>query len=224
MTHEEYVEFLRIHRPELIVNENYINNTTKISYTSLRCGHTWMAKPEKIKIGRGCPKCARNQKLTHDEYVEHLSLNNPDFIVNEEYNGTHSKISHTHLTCGYTWSVVPNRIKRKSPCPNCNGQGFNPTKPSTGYVLLFDTFIKFGVTTNLKRRLASHRTKNGAYTVHYIKDFDTGEKGLEWESKIKSHFGYVNGAVTKNECSDGYTETLPINLLNDLENLINQMD
>jgi hypothetical protein len=98
-------------------------------------------------------------------------------------------------------------------CPLCAEYGFNPSKPAWIYVLIFANFIKYGITNNLGQRLCKHKL-NGEYTVALSKLYEDGSFALDWENYIKKTHG--GKFVTKNECPDGWTETLCVSKLSDL--------
>jgi hypothetical protein len=97
-----------------------------------------------------------------------------------------------------------------SGCPSCAEYGFNPDKEAYSYLIQFDTFLKFGITNNINRRLRSLK-KNGKFNIINTKKFIKGSDALLWEKSIKIIFGgkYVN----KDICPDGHTETLSLDLL-----------
>ena len=45
-----------------------------------------------------------NRKLTHQEFIEQLSIINPDITVTSEYNGMHEKIE-CRCNCGHEWTT-----------------------------------------------------------------------------------------------------------------------
>ena len=226
-THAWYVSYLSKHRPDYIVNEEYKSDKTKISHTHTVCGHTWSIAPVKVKAGQ-CPVCGAakttlSKTITNQQYVDFLEQHRSNYTVNEEYKGTKTKISHTHTVCGHTWLIRPGDLKSKDRCPNCNGaHGIDSNSPITLYILTFDSFIKFGISNDLSKRKKDH-FRNGEYQVHFTKLFERGQEGIDWERKIKQHFGYAKGAVPKEMCPDGYTETLPLFLIDELDELVNQI-
>ena len=59
ITHEEYSSYLKATGIPIQVLEKYINNKIKIKHKCLKCANEWLVSPEKIKYGRGCPKCSK---------------------------------------------------------------------------------------------------------------------------------------------------------------------
>ena len=65
--------------------EKYIDSKTPILHCCKICGHEWRARPSNILSGHGCPKCARNVKMTQEQYVDEVKLKNPNIEVIDEY-------------------------------------------------------------------------------------------------------------------------------------------
>ena len=198
----------------------YINAKTKTEF-GCSYGHRWLTTPDSIKRGTSCPYCSGYRySLADGRMNARLLIDGRGFTIVGPYKGTLTK---TTFQCshGHEWGALPNNVLSGSGCSVCssiNGirTGFDPAKPASIYVLKFANFIKYGISNNLSNRLTRHK-KNGDYTLVYRHDYDDGRLALAWENYIKRTFGgkYVN----KDECPDGYTETLPIDLL---ETIINQ--
>ena len=47
--------------PQLVILGEYKNAKTKILTRCKKCGYEWMAIPDKLRIGRGCPICSRRK-------------------------------------------------------------------------------------------------------------------------------------------------------------------
>ncbi len=92
-THEEYVKELAETNPNIEVVGKYVDSRTKISHRCKICNHEWAAAPDKILRGRGCPKCAGNIKLTHEEYVEKVKNINPNIEVLGKYTNYTTVVS-----------------------------------------------------------------------------------------------------------------------------------
>ncbi len=99
----------------------YINYHTKIKHQCGECGHIWNVAPTSIKSGRGCPKCANNQKLSHKEFQNRVS----SFVeVIGVYISMKDKIEVQCKVCLYVWHPSAGNISKKNPtgCPKCAGQ------------------------------------------------------------------------------------------------------
>jgi hypothetical protein len=187
----------------------YVNVKTKMSFSG-KCGHVWETTPNRIFAGTGCPYCAgAGAKMTNKIFNDRVKDLDNGIRMTGEYLGSFIK-SKFECSFGHSWEALPSNILQGIGCPSCHPGGFNPRKPGWEYVLDFGHFIKFGITNNLRGRLNQHK-RNGAYTVAHTRRHEDGLMALEWEKNIKKIYG--GRFVTKDECPDGWTETLPKSLL-----------
>jgi hypothetical protein len=191
--------------------------TNALQKTTFRCanGHEWEAKPNKIKYGRGCSVCKGGIKHTHTEFSDWLNKNCQDITTKDIYKSSHVKMKF-ECTNGHEWEARPYSIKNGSRCPKCadhTGGGFKPNEPAWTYIFIRDNYLKFGVTNDLDRRLRVHK-QNGNLLLIFNEYYDNGQFAIDWERNIKQKYG--GNFATKEQCPDGYTETLPISLLEEL--------
>lgn len=66
LSHDEQVSDVAKVNPNIEVLGRIVNNKTKVPCRCKVCGNEWMAIPNNIKSGRGCPKCAKHGFLSHD--------------------------------------------------------------------------------------------------------------------------------------------------------------
>jgi hypothetical protein len=163
-----------------------------------------------------CPVCA-DKSLTKEIVngrIAHRGLTMVgDYVTNR--NKSQFKCQHGHY-----WMARPSDVdKGETGCPTCAVYGYDPSKPGTFYALDFVTFIKYGITNDLPRRLNEHK-KNGKFTISFTKLFENGIRAQMIESQIKQTLG--GNFVTKEICPDGYTETLCPSKLKDLNAMINK--
>lgn len=195
---------------------DYINDATKTKFKCSNNEHSpWLATPNNIKRGRGCPMCSSLAKKTTESMREWLLKDGRGITIESEYLGHHKKslfkcadVTHS------SWMATPCHIKNGKGCPQCAKSGFKINEAAWSYVLKFEKFIKYGITNNLQQRLWTHKHKNGNFTLLYSKYYSVGKMALEWENIIKQTYGTKH--VTKGQCPDGYTETLPLHLLDSI--------
>ena len=124
-THEEFVEELREKSPTVVVKGQYVKGTIPIDCMCSVCGHTWRPAPKTLLKGIGCPSCANNIKLTHNEFLDRLSRNNPHYLnfeIISEYSGMSHPVTCKCRNCGTTWTAKANDLVRAgSGCPRCAG-------------------------------------------------------------------------------------------------------
>ena len=179
-------------------------------------GHQWTTQPYHVINGSGCPHCSGTHSPTTEEFRDWLSQDGRGIFLVGEYTNNHTKTTFK-CRCGHQWATRPNSIKNGTGCPMCVERvgGFNPTKPAWVYVLIFANFIKYGITNDLDRRLREH-SRNGTYELAYSHLHESGKTALDWENNIKRVYG--GKYATKDQCPNGWTETLPRHLL---ESIIN---
>lgn len=178
--------------------------------TTFECsnGHQWFTTPNRVRLGRACRQCYINeQTLTKDNINQTLA--DRGIILSGEYGGSTSKST---FVCedGHQWVAQVGSVIHGKGCPTCASHGFDSDKQAWVYILKFDTFIKFGITNTLNSRLRTHRRMNGEFELAHSYLCD-GIEAVSWEKSIKKLYG--GRFVTKEQCPDGYTETLPIHLL-----------
>lgn len=66
LTHAGHVAIINKVNPDVEVLGEIKNNYTKVLCRCKVCGHKWEAKPNNLKMGRGCPRCAKTGFLRHD--------------------------------------------------------------------------------------------------------------------------------------------------------------
>ena len=86
-THEEYVEELKIKNPNIIPLEEYKGANTPILHKCLVDEYEWLARPGNMLFGCGCPKCSQRFRRTNKDYLEEISLKNPNIESLEEFKG-----------------------------------------------------------------------------------------------------------------------------------------
>jgi hypothetical protein len=197
----------RLESTKSILIGPYLGNSKK---TLFRCqeGHETMRLPAHVFRGINCAVCKKNAKLSRD-IINQLIVATGNIMIGD-YLGSHIK---TKFRCvlGHEWNTMPHSVYYQNKgCPICNTGTFSSEIPAYAYVLKFETFIKYGITANLPRRLEQHLI-NGKYSVVKTKLFDKGIEAFDWEYSIKTQYG--GRFVSKKQCPDGYTETLPITLL-----------
>ena len=130
-THDEYLKELNEINPNIEVVEYYNGTNTPILHRCKIDNYKWTAAPANILSGKGCPKCAGNLMLTHEEYVARLKMINPHIVPVEKYINSSTPILHVCLIDGYTWNTQPSSTLQGYGCPKCAG---NAKKTHDEYV------------------------------------------------------------------------------------------
>lgn len=105
-----------------VLGEEYINNKTKIKVKHSLCGYEYDVRPDNLLSGKGCPKCAGNQKRTTKEFkelVKTTTLGKYEFIG--AYINNRTKVTIRHKDCGKSFLMTPDKFISGSRCPHCRG-------------------------------------------------------------------------------------------------------
>ncbi|ENH0920767.1 GIY-YIG nuclease family protein [Escherichia coli] len=163
----------------------YVNNTTK---TQFQCQHSheWMAMPDGVMRGKGCPRCAGTAPLSADIINERMADRGIKLIGT--FTGVMRK---TQFQCqyGHEWMTKPNSIMNGHGCPHCATRGVWGKKGVMVYVLLYGADrVKIGITLDFKTRKRTLRHASGSPILPYAL-FQFGEGGGKavWEIEQQAH-------------------------------------
>ena len=194
----------------------YVNMSTD---TTFECPekHTFVMSPNKlINKNLRCRQCsiARSRLTLSDinEKIQHRGIS----LVGEYLGNALSKQTF-RCEIGHEWIAELSSVMRDASCPECSVSGFKKEKSAHVYLLKFDSFIKYGISNRLNIRLSEHKS-NGEYEVVITRFFENGKEAFLLEKTIKQYFG--GSCVTKDMCQDGYTETLSLELLEEVKTFI----
>lgn len=190
----------------------YKNAKTRSTY-QCQLGHVWEAIPDNLlkkSNPTGCPVCDLSRgrsRITRDTVTDRLQKRGIDIIG--EFNGFNGT---TLFQCarGHQWVTSPLNVKG---CPKCADYGFNPSKPSWEYAFIRHGYLKIGITNNLEQRLATHK-RHGEFEIVHARHHQNGQLALDWERAIK--LAHVGRFASRDECPDGWTETFPIHILEEI--------
>lgn len=119
LTKDEYIEQLNKINPNVELIGDFLGITKKTLHRCKIDGFEWLTYPKTMLRGHGCPKCAGNLQLTHEEFVNRVySINKNIEIIGRYVN------SHTNILCkcqidGYEWFAPPSVLSRGGGCPIC---------------------------------------------------------------------------------------------------------
>lgn len=119
-TQQEFIEALKGKNPDVELIGEYYMAAKKTIFRCRKCGYEWLAKPNHILSGHGCPVCGGSQRKEHESFISQLDSVNPFVDVLGEYINTRTKITCKCKICGYEWPITPNSLLRGSGCPECD--------------------------------------------------------------------------------------------------------
>lgn len=183
--HEEYVKKVAEINPDIEVLERYINSKTKILHRCKIDGYEWYISPSAILQRQGCPKCAGNAKITHEEYIANVAKINPDIEVLGQYIGYNVKILHKCNIDNHEWYIPPNNILHGVGCPKCN--------TSKGEKAIEEWIKKQGFLYETQKRFSDCRDKNPLPFDFYLPEYNIciEYQGQQHYESIK-YFGGVS--------------------------------
>jgi hypothetical protein len=103
-------------RRGLCLSEEYINSKSKLLWQCEK-GHCWRAVPVSVKRGSWCPVCARNQKLTFEEF-NLLAARRGGRCLSGRYINKDIPLR-WQCTLGHRWYARPGKVRRGSWCAKC---------------------------------------------------------------------------------------------------------
>lgn len=120
-THDNFLQRMNNINPNINILGSYKNTSTKILCHCKICSHEWEALPNSLLKNHGCPKCnIERKKKTHDEFINEISVINPNITILDKYSGINSKILCKCNICEYKWNPVPDSLLHGHGCPRCN--------------------------------------------------------------------------------------------------------
>ncbi|NVM52853.1 MAG: zinc-ribbon domain-containing protein [Candidatus Helarchaeota archaeon] len=98
------------------ISPQYFNVETNLEW-QCKEGHQWKARPDHIKEGSWCPKCANLKKLTIEEMQE-IAKQRGGKCLSNEYINNRTKLE-WQCKKGHIWEAQPYSIKCGTWCPEC---------------------------------------------------------------------------------------------------------
>lgn len=165
-TQEKYISELDALNPNIKVIGQYAGGHIPILHKCNIDEYEWKASPSSILYGRGCPECAKTNRIvsltkTHEQYVDELKKIFPQVSILEKYINRKTKILHQCNICGYIWCVKPDQLLSGKGCPVCIGRTVGPApeyKNSIWASEYKDFFSKY-LTQDQMKQLTPHSGK-----------------------------------------------------------------
>jgi hypothetical protein len=180
-THEQYESELFRKQIDAFPVEDYIKSGVPIRHTCSR-NHEWMAAPNNILAGWGCPHCYGNAKLTTEQYKQKVPL---EYIVHGEYLGSDTPIMHEHVYCGKNWLTRPHDLLQGHGCPYCSTSKIKYELPTTLYFISWDKYFKLGITSKeeVRNRFRGDWNRFNMEVLWQVR-FPTGKIAYTVEQKL----------------------------------------
>jgi hypothetical protein len=112
----ERMRAIALGRGGICLSKEYLDSRGKLLWECER-GHRWGATPGSVVAGSWCPACARNQRLTIQEFRS-LAASRGGRCLSRRYVNK-STLLRWQCARGHRWSAQPGRVKRGSWCAKC---------------------------------------------------------------------------------------------------------
>ncbi len=211
--------------------ENFHGKNTKLNLECLKDEYKWVASVHSIiNVGTGCPRCGGKLKLTEGEALERCTgiCKENNYSVIGFVDGYKNCYSYFEYLCeihGKQQVRYTNFVNTGSRCKGCVEVGYSPAKQGTVYVYQWvkeeHTFLKIGITNRALTVRIKEQSEVTLYNYRRIwsATFEDGAIPLHIENYVKNS-GIEIGVMSKEEFPDGFTETICIEDMDYLENLI----
>ena len=123
LTNEEFLEKLERKNCKYKPLDEYIGSKVKIRFMCDKHGE-FLAKPNEILSGQGCPKCGGTKKLTREEFIKSATLVHNGFFSYDDCNYVNVSTK-VDITCPIhgTFSQKPNNHLNGQGCLKCKLEG-----------------------------------------------------------------------------------------------------
>ena len=188
-THEKFREEMRaVHKGNIEAITRYEHWGKKMVFKCLVCQHEWVAIPQSIRAGCGCPKCAGVYRRTHEEFLEDVNKKHGDaIIVVGTFKGCLERIAVRCRDCAHEWSPFATKLLQGSGCPQCSEGGFKMDDPGICYYVRVDNpsgapLYKIGITNRTVRERFKPEMVDVA--IVDIKSFAIGADAYAFEQQL----------------------------------------
>lgn len=166
----------------------YSNNNTLITVICPEHGE-FQQMPADHLSGKGCAKCACNQKYTTEEFILKANKVHSNKYRYDKVNYIDSKTKVTIICPTHgEFEQQPNNHLDNKGCSKCSATGFNPDKPAILYYLKITTddnqvVYKIGITG---KTVSERFSLTDLSKIEIIKQklYKNGQDAYSWEQKL----------------------------------------
>jgi hypothetical protein len=112
----EAVKHLAVVRKGACLSSEYHGSKVKLLW-KCEFGHRWQAAPSYILQGTWCPTCARNRRLSLEQFQD-IATQRGGSCLSDAYVNERTRLRWSCVK-GHEWEAAPNKVKRGSWCPAC---------------------------------------------------------------------------------------------------------
>lgn len=186
-TEQDYINWLKENRASIKYISGYTNTKGKCLHICTVCGNEFYIRPNNVKSGQGCSKCAYKhnndgKRLSEDDYINWLLMHTPTIKYVSGYINTKVDCLHHCNVCGCNFYKRPNNIKSGQRCPKCTRKHTNDNR-----LLTVDDYINWLFDNAPEITYLYGYTKTNAKCTHKCNNCGNVWKALP--SSIKSGRG-----------------------------------
>lgn len=205
---------------------DYISSSKKVVITCKEHGD-FKQTPKGHWSGRGCPVCryiSSSEKLTKstEDFINDANKVHGDKYSYENVNYLGSTVEVEILCKNHgVFHQKPSIHLNGFGCGKCSTRGYNGKNGGSFYIIdLNGEFIKYGITSKdvSKRKCQQESGSRFIHDILYDFFFEDGEIPKLIEREVKRTI--ERSGLTKEDLEDGYTETVDINRLEDILNIV----
>lgn len=125
MSTEEFVKRLSEISPTIEVVGAFKGVNNRVNVCCKKCGYEWSPRAADLLTGRGCRECKYKERAvkarrTPAQFVQEMSIINPDIIVLGEYVKANERIEVECKRCGRKWNPKASSLIAGTGCPSCS--------------------------------------------------------------------------------------------------------
>lgn len=136
-THDQFINKLTNINKNIKVLGTYTTANSKIQVQCKICNYIWEPISSSLLSGNGCPKCANQITISHNDFLERIKdSKNKNITIIGEYVDSKTPIKCSCNMCGNIFYAIPHLIKNGSGCKKCvsKEQGISKRKSHQDYV------------------------------------------------------------------------------------------
>ena len=115
---------LKENKPHIEYIKGFTEMKKNVTVKCTICGNVYEALPGNLikpitgnKIG--CSKCLQTQGKTHEEFIQEMSIKNPEILIISQYKGFFKEVFCECRKCKHQWYAKPDHLLRDTHCPKC---------------------------------------------------------------------------------------------------------
>lgn len=151
---KEYVnDILSSENRMVVLHSQYTGMKDHTDFKCLKCQNVWIARPDSIIKGHGCPKCEYDSRRLTNEIIDRKILGS-DTKRNGNFIDSKTKIEWRCLRCDNTWRARTHKIFLGQGCPLCGvGRNERRVKKIIEDNFVFKSIDKISYTINGIKRV-----------------------------------------------------------------------